>query len=130
MTQRIAYFTAGSVPTEAELADIAQLKAASEPAIELLIRNAAVDSGSGVDADGLNILEDVDAVSGAAPGEYILRGFESVAPDEAGTAPALTDTQVVISDGDTAVMSNSQTATFTVVGGVVTDVVFTGNPGL
>lgn len=91
--QKIIYFTAGTTPTEEELADINALNALAAAQYDVNVSNGSVPSGLGDDA-----IEASDFVAGTIPDAYeAVDIFDINNPPEPSNLPA---TQAVVSDED------------------------------
>lgn len=93
MAQKVLYFTVGSQPTSGELADIANLNAASQAQYETEVVNGAEITGSEYGEDRLI---PCDLVAGTVPAAYNAK--TTIDPDAIPNFPLL-DTQAVVSDG-------------------------------
>lgn len=94
MTQQILYFTAGSVPTEAEKTEIAAIEAVTNP-FAVRLANGSMPVVNGISPSG-PILQEVSFVAGTPPIEYAgipVFDINDVIP------PELADTDAVVSDG-------------------------------
>lgn len=116
-TKKVIYFTAGSLPTTNELADIAKLNAAAQPDYEVHVYKAGVPQSTPIRA------ADYVAHDGATiPTEY--SAVTVMDPDNIPLAP-LPDSQAIVIDGDVLSVKNSagadaHSATLSVSGNSIT----------
>jgi len=115
-TKKIIYFTAGSVVTSAEKADIAALNALAVPAYSVQVSNGSVPAGLGKTSDGGPVLETCDYVAGSAPAEY--SDLPTFDPDDP-PAPDVGASRAVVADGQEIEIGGT-TYTFTITGGAIT----------
>lgn len=114
MTAKVLFFTAGQGATVGEQADIDQLLAAAKP-YDIQLRSASASSKFG------ERIEACDFVAGTIPAGYEAKAVLN--PDDL-PAVVLTDTQVVVDDADTLVVT-AGTVTFDVTDSVLTGVLAT-----
>lgn len=115
MAKRIVYFTAASVATTAEKADIVELSGIVAPQFELTVYNGAASPNYGAG------IADADYVAGTIPTAY---SDDNVYPVFNADAPpfVLPAAQAIIADEDVIDIAGT-TYTFTVVDNVVTAIV-------
>lgn len=116
-TKKVIYFTAGAKPTSNELADIAKLNAAAQPAYDVQVWKSGTPQSTPVRATDY-----VGSDAAAIPAEY--SAVTVIDPDDIPTAP-LPDTQAIVLNAGTLSITNSagadgHTATLTVAGSAVT----------
>lgn len=105
--QKILYFTAGSIPTGPELAEIAAI-----PLFDVLVRNAAGNPLYGTK------IEPCDYVAGSIPESYS-------EIDEYSAAVGLAGTQAIVEDGQVLDVDGGGTVELTIADGVITGVAYT-----
>lgn len=112
MTQKIIFFTAGDVTTDAEKTAIAQLETVTDAYYDLQVRNSKVPNVWGS-------LEDADLVAGTVPADYNAK--PRIDPTNLPVA-GLKATQAVVNNGQVLTIAG-KTYTFTVVNKVITAIV-------
>lgn len=129
--QKIIYFLAGATATGPELAEIAAFNEAVAQGYQIQVSNGSIPPGLGnmpnpdpdpEPEDPTDVVrpEVCDFVAGTVPDLYA--GKPEITPAE--ITGALTDTQIVVTDGDEIVIGED-TYTFTVVEGEITAIVVT-----
>lgn len=110
--KKLIYFTATDVPTAAEKEDIAKLNAAAIAPYEIAVRSSQRPLKSG------GPLEFTNCVSGTMPTEYA-EGYEFVDPDNIPVG-GITDTQVILNDGEELAVEGGGTVSVAISNGVAT----------
>lgn len=101
--ERVTYFTAGSVATAQELAEIAKINTASAKPFEVLVVNGSESSDYGYGE------RETDYVAGTVPEPYASEdpAYPVFDPDSPPTGDNIPANQVVISDGDELTLESS-----------------------
>lgn len=112
---KVLYFIAGNVPTGPEAADIAKLEAATVAPLEVFIRSNKGNADYGEDR-----AEPCDYVAGTLPASGLYDEVDEIDPDAIPGFVVDTDTQVIVSDGDTLNAVGGGTIAVAVAAGVAT----------
>lgn len=124
-TKKIIYFTAGSVVTPGEAADIEALNALAVPTYSVQVANASVLPNLGQmpnpdpepeDPANVPILMDCDFVAGTIPDDY--DAIDVIDPD-APPAPDVGSDRAVVANEEVLTIG-AETFTFTIVDGEIT----------
>lgn len=111
--KKVIYFTAGDVPTTGEKADIAKLNAAAVAPYDVAVRSGIRSLGTAGN------YESADYVAGTVPASAPWNAIDVLDPD-AIPNQNVSDTQVILNDGDTLDEAGGGTIAVAIVGGVAT----------